>query len=169
MLEVSWSGSIDIVAFYAAVVATIVLIWDIVKWMRSGPILKLRVMPTANIVSGLGERKKKDYVAVWAINVGNKSTTIGNMGVIYYPNLYSKILKKNAKAMIVNCVNNVASNSGVPYVLDVGKEWMGMVVHTDELVDMSERGYLYLQIYHSFSKRPVCRRLVSIGSKREKS
>ena len=36
---------VDPIAIYAAIVATTLLIWDIVKWRRSGPRLRLRVMP----------------------------------------------------------------------------------------------------------------------------
>jgi len=43
-LEISFQivEEIDLIAVYAAVVATFVLAWDIVKWLRSGPCLRMK-------------------------------------------------------------------------------------------------------------------------------
>jgi hypothetical protein len=43
----AWLAEADFVAVYAAIVATIVLIWDVVKWYKEGPKLVVTVSALA--------------------------------------------------------------------------------------------------------------------------
>jgi hypothetical protein len=52
-MEVSFTlaDELDPIAIYAALVASVVLIWDIIKWAREGPKLKLHVIVPAKIIN----------------------------------------------------------------------------------------------------------------------
>ena len=72
-------GEIDPVAIYAALVATTILIWDVVKWLRSGSRLKVRASPNMIFFNDPDPRRHgKTYIYVTVINVGFSPTTITN-------------------------------------------------------------------------------------------
>jgi hypothetical protein len=77
----------DIAAWYAAAVATVVLGWDIVKWFRAEP--RLRVTARCNVCyadSAVVEKKQleggqevemlADYCHVEVVNIGGRPTTL---------------------------------------------------------------------------------------------
>lgn len=61
----------EIVAWWGAIVATIVLIWDIIKWRSAGLRIKFRVYPNL-IVIGKPELEGKTYINAKASNIGGK-------------------------------------------------------------------------------------------------
>ena len=73
-INITLSGT-DIVAWWGAIVATSVLIWDIYKWRTSGPRIKFIVQPNSLVV-GDPARKGKRFISVKATNVGDRPTTI---------------------------------------------------------------------------------------------
>lgn len=68
---------IDPVAIYAAIVATTVLVWDVIKWLRDGP--RLHGSAGANMSIYDGSRRDDDlYFTLDVSNTGSKPTTITN-------------------------------------------------------------------------------------------
>ena len=75
----------DPVAIYAAIVATAILIWDVAKWLRSGPRIKLRALPNMKMFNDPDPRRKgKTYVIVNVTNSGSSPTTITQLARIIH-------------------------------------------------------------------------------------
>ncbi len=64
-----------LIAGYAAVVATVVFLWDIYKWKRTGPRISFTASPNMKIY-GDPEREGETYINVRATNIGDKPATI---------------------------------------------------------------------------------------------
>ena len=81
------------VAWWGAVVATLVLLWDIYKWTKSGPSVVISARPDMKTFVGAPQNlSEKKYILAEAVNKGNKKTTITHL-VSYH---YSSIVKRNS-------------------------------------------------------------------------
>jgi len=78
----------EIAAWWGASVATIVFLWDIYKWRRSGARLRLMVSGDMEAYGHLAALLSPDQtlIVVEAINVGNKKTTLTHLFASYYKN-----------------------------------------------------------------------------------
>lgn len=143
------------VAIYAAIVATAILIWDIAKWLRSGPRIKLRTMPNMEWFNATGQiRKGETYVIVMVTNVGSSPTTITHLTLAYFKNHMDRLRQKfEMRAVIM--IAQAASHLPLPQVLKPGEDWSGMILQNDELVQMAVNGVLYAEVIDSVNKRPT--------------
>ena len=71
------------VAVYAAVISTFVLGWDVYKWLDAGPKVQMTATGGMRIV-GNGHIDPNSYVGVTANNLGDRATTITNLGFLFY-------------------------------------------------------------------------------------
>jgi len=93
----------NIAAWWGAVIATFVIIWDIYKWTHSGPIINVTASPNMQAVGNFSNRESdKDYISIIVTNTGNIKTTITHLVVFYYKYkpVLSKILKKKTKTFL---------------------------------------------------------------------
>lgn len=153
-------GQLDPIAVYAAIIATLVLIWDIVKWASTRARLRVRVkydMETFN----LGPRKLqgKKFVLVTVTNVGSKPTTVQMLGLGSYANWLAKLIVKRSRASVIIQPILDARMQSLPHRLDHGDEWTGIIAQNNELQDWANSEKLYAEIYHSLGKRPVRARI----------
>jgi hypothetical protein len=152
--------STDIVAWWGAIVATIVLVWDVYKWKTAGPRLRF-VVHTGMIVIGDPMREGKKYFSAKATNVGDRPTTITNLALQFYKTYFDMIRHKPSQSMIVN---NPSTEQPLPYVLNPGAIWQGLGLQNAEIEEMAKKGYLVCGLCHSHSEKEIDRRLV-IGDK----
>ena len=150
----------NIAAWWGAVIATFVIIWDIYKWKHSGAIINV----TASSNMQMGENfppceSDKDYISIIVTNTGNIKTTITHLVIFYYKYnpILSKILKKKARTFPEPDPFN---SPLLPIMLVPGERWLCDIKRNDELEKLSRRGFLYCGIYHSSSKNPVMQRVV---------
>lgn len=80
------------IAVYAAVVATGVLLWDIIKWWRSGPRVQFKVRSNWEVVAMNPKPEKGWKIYFEAVNNGDRPTTIKDFGVEIYKNRFSYIV-----------------------------------------------------------------------------
>lgn len=149
---------IGIVAWWGAILSTIVVLWDIYKWKTSGP--KLKVDISANMQyfeQGTGRVDDKTYVIVNIANVGQRLTTITNVGMQYYESRIKRIMKKPKTSFIVTTPNQYLPT---PYKLEAGTTWMATIVQTDDVVEMAKKGILDCLIYYSQSNKPFRKRII---------
>ena len=153
-------AEIDPIAIYAALVATAILIWDVVKWLRSGP--RIEVRANSNMIF-FGDpdphREGKTYIFVKVANVGYSPTTITNFGGKYFLNHWNKLRKKPDKMFIV-AVPQAAQHLPLPHVLKVGEEWSGIIEQTPEVEQMAKNGLLYAEVYQSVKSGPIRARVI---------
>lgn len=145
-------------AWLGAITGSLALLWDIIKWGRTGPRIRVSVAPNmsaygaAEILLG-----KEVCILIEANNIGDGRTTITHLVGFYYDSWMKQFFRcKPTKSMVVPN----PTPGRLPHVLDKGERWVGMMEQTEELARMSRSGYLFCGVYHSISRRPVLARLV---------
>jgi len=112
----------DVLAVWGAFVASMVLIWDIIKWKKSGPQVSFEVQANSIMVNVLGVDSDRNVTSFRVFNKGDRAITISNIGFIYYENYFQMLFRKPSKT----CVFNPLVISGtIPYFLEIGKCWDG--------------------------------------------
>lgn len=145
-------------AWWGAVIATIVLMWDIYKWFRSGPILHVTVGPNMQTLGNIPNHpKNQKYISVEVTNTGSRKTTITHLVSFYYKSFIFNLFKKPNKNFVVL---TPAFLSTLPHIIEPGGRWLGGIEQNIELEELSRNGYLFCGIYHSSSKKPVMQRVV---------
>lgn len=133
------------IAAYAAVVSTFVLGWDAYKWLASGPKIDMSASLNMMLIGGT-EPDPKTYVSITAYNVGDRPTTITNLGGMHFDSWWNAyITKRKAKKSFI--VNQPSQAQPIPYRFDVGNQWMGLMEQTDDILQMAKNGYLFLTLY----------------------
>ena len=145
------ADKIDPIAIYAALVATLVFAWNIYVWRHSGPRLNVTASMNMLIIGGYGEDEDKMFLIVRATNVGGKKTTITNVLIFSYKNLWEYSRNKPSFTAIFN---NTEPAFPLPYVLDVGHNFMNKADQA-ELTARIRDTYFYAGVQHSFSEKPV--------------
>ncbi|AXV76711.1 MULTISPECIES: hypothetical protein [Ralstonia solanacearum species complex] len=135
------------IAAYAAMVSTFVLGWDAYKWLSSGARLEVSAQAGMKMVGGFTE-DENTYVLVTAYNVGDRPTTITNLGGMYFESWWRAYIKRRRpkEAFIVTSPSQAQR---LPYRFDVGDQWMGMTIQSDDIVRKAREGYLFLIVYSS--------------------
>ena len=88
---------------------------------------------------------------VRATNVGSKKTTITNVLIVSYDNIWQRLRRRPAVTAVFN---NVGGNYPIPYVIDVGHDFSSRA-DQDGLVKRIRDTYFYAGIAHSSAKKPV--------------
>ncbi|MCZ7566366.1 MAG: hypothetical protein M5U08_23315 [Burkholderiales bacterium] len=148
----------EIAAWVGAATGSLALLWDIIKWSKTGPRIAVTAAPN---MTGYGAAElilgNKPCVLVEACNVGDGKTTITHLVGFYYDSWLKRLFRRKPTTSIAVLD---PSPGKVPHVLDKGERWVGMMEQNEELIRMSQDGYLFCGVYHSTSKRPVLARLV---------
>ena len=146
------------IAVYAAVVATAVAIWDVVKWKMQGP--RLEVVAQSGIrLYGAGQADDRDYIVLRVTNRGDRPTTLTNMGYLCYRNDFAARWSRNSSTFAA-IVPNPSDAQPLPFVLAPGVQWVGMGIQDGEISRMARSGCLMCALYHSHTNTPVVRRVV---------
>ncbi|MBI3810842.1 MAG: hypothetical protein HY283_01355 [Nitrospirae bacterium] len=138
-------GSTDIAAWWGAVVASLVLFWDVYKWKAEGPRLTMRLSPNMNIF-GDPLREGKKWVTVTVSNIGNRPTTIKSVGMEYHSNWLNRLRNRAEKAVVYTNPND---HFPLPRLLNPGDEWVGLIPQERldkwvDLEDMSRTGHVMI-------------------------
>lgn len=144
----------DILAVWGAFIATMVLIWDIVKWKTSGPRLIFDAKPNWHLYNDLKIPSDENLVMFSVTNIGDRQTTINNIGFYHYKNrLYKFIKKSDENAIVVN--PGGAFNMSFPYILEPGKEWTG-IANQESLKEIGNgKGIYQFLLFSVHRKKPL--------------
>lgn len=148
----------DPVAVYGAVVATIVLLWDGVKWYADHQ-AKIDVHLSTGMRSfHIPALEGKELMVLTAITMSNRATTITHMTLQLYPTCWAYKTRRPSKSGIVF---EPLPNQPLPYVLEPGKIWTDAGLQTEDIRVMA-RGFLYVELIDALAKNSIrCR--VKIG------
>jgi hypothetical protein len=136
------------IATYAAVISTFVFAWDLCKWAMSGLKIDLEVAPNKVVVGYAGFDESQTYISMTASNVGDRPTTITNCGGMIFDSWWrAYVTRRNAFKAFVVLQPSVAQR--VPYRLEVGAQWLGLLDQTDDLVRDAQNRYLFIILYTS--------------------
>lgn len=144
-------------AVYAAVVSTVVLVWDVVKWRISGPRLRVVVQTQLRLV-GNGQLDPVTYLGVRVTNYGDRPTTLLSLGALVYKNDWLAFIQRDRPDIGLI----FPEGPGVPLlplVLEPGQQWQGLV-NQETLVPMAQKKCVMVAIHHSHSAKPAIRRLM---------
>lgn len=147
----------DIVAWWGAIIATTVLLWDIYKWKTAGAKIRLLVQSGMQMI-GDPQRENLTLVTSRVTNIGDRPTTITTIGFKYYKNRWQKIRNKPSQAYVVP--NPAFNHQVLPYILEVGQEWLGGTNQTEDLEKMAKEGYLIMEVYDSVHTKPSSDRVI---------
>lgn len=147
----------DLVAWWGAIVATIVFLWDIYKWKTAGAKIRLLVQSGMQII-GDPQRGNLTLVTARVTNIGDRPTTITTIGFKFYTNWWQKIRNKPNQAYVVP--HPELNHQVLPYILEVGQEWQGGTNQTDDLEKMAKEGYLIMEVYDSVHMKPSSGRVI---------
>jgi len=145
----------EIVAWWGAIVATGVLIWDVIKWRLAGPKLRRTVktgMQPFNILVYEG----KTVIIAHVTNYGDRPTTITHLAFLFYRNWWRRLVRKANENYIIMTPNTIHP---VPYELKPGTTWDGIAVQEKKTDKMAREGHLICALYHSHKERPLRRRI----------
>ncbi len=147
----------EIAAWWGAVVATVVFLWDIYKWKHSGADVQVTASPDmetfGNVPQGM---QGNTFVAVDVVNLGARKTTLTHLITVYYSSLWQLLIRKRNKQFFTP---NPAVDKPLPCELEPGSRWMGAILQNAELEDMSRNGYLYCGVHHTASRKAVLKRV----------
>ena len=81
----------DVVAWWGAVIATGVLVWDVIKWRLSGPKLRLTVRSGPETIGAVAHTSSMSIIAE-VVNYGNGPTTLTSLSFLFYKNSFHRLL-----------------------------------------------------------------------------
>jgi hypothetical protein len=94
----------DFLAWWGAVISTGVLVWDVVKWRLAGPRLRLTVTSGMESIN-IPEYEGKMLMNAQVVNRGDRSTTITNLGFLYYKNVWNRLRNRPDRSFIIGTPN----------------------------------------------------------------
>ncbi len=144
----SVSGQLDFVALYAAMLSTLIAIWEFMKWLKKN---EVTVKCAPNMVF-MPSSDDKTYVNITVTNKGNTQTTITHCLMYYWNNRIDKILNRNMQSFIIN-------EHSIPKVIQPGEQWMGQAIQNEKIETMAKNGFLYMGIIHSMNKKEIMNRI----------
>lgn len=150
----------DIAAWWGAVVASLVFIWDIYKWKKSGPRIAVHLAPNM-LAIGEASREGKKLVLVSITNVGDRPTTLKNIGMEFYTKWQKRFLHKFERCLFYPNLNYAHT---LPRLLNPGEEWTGVIPQERldlkiDLKEMADIGYVYICVAPSHQKKIIRKRL----------
>ncbi|MDA7568634.1 hypothetical protein N8742_02890 [Emcibacteraceae bacterium] len=155
MFELSPS---DKAAWYGAALASVIFCWEIYKHLTNRAKVRVTNVPNTRLITKgvAGIEKSEPYISFRVANIGTITTTITNLGAVYYKNWFMKLLNRphNNEAFAVPHALNTGGRD-MPYVLEVGTEWSGGMEQTAEIVEMSKNGWLMGQVFCSHRVKPI--------------
>ncbi|NQZ83345.1 MAG: hypothetical protein HRT52_20265 [Colwellia sp.] len=123
-------GNTEIVAWWGAILASLVLGWDIIKWFQSGPKLKKRISLNIRYDDSKVIKKEKhengesvfyeEYCHIELVNVGTLPTTI--MGITAKHKKHKK-QKQGLQKSVMQQVFTEHFGKKFPHVISSGEVW----------------------------------------------
>jgi len=144
-------GTTDIVAWIGAISGMSAIIWDVYKWYRTGP--RLKVTAKCNMETLSPSNGNQTFIVIRVSNTGTAMTTLRTLRLETRKYCWSIRPMRQAIALPHN------SGQRLPFELGPGQEWTGAILQDKELANRARTLALYCVVDHSFSTRPAKARL----------
>lgn len=150
----------DIAAWYAASVASAVFAWDIIKWLRNAPRLRVNTMSNVTFIDGrtvsrmqlTGDAevtKLAEYCHIEVLNIGSQPTTLLNIEATHKP---------KGNGIQVGCVGSAfATLNGshpLPALIGPGEVWSARL-EMSHLECIAKHGRPLVRIRASHRNGPI--------------
>jgi hypothetical protein len=143
----------SVVAWWGAILSTIVFGWDIYKYRTAGPKLRFTVQPDMKTIN-VPTYEGKTVMMARVTNYGDRPTTITNLCYEYFEKKRKKIPDKAAVILTPSV------ERPLPFELKAGGVWNGVAVQDAEVKEWATTGILEMILYHSHSEKPIRQRIV---------
>ena len=141
-----------VAAWWGAVIATGVFLWDIYKWWRAGANLRIKVLSDAFAFGAGAGKPQGPYIVVTVTNVGDAPTTIQSLSGSIYRNKWQRFFRKPIQSLLFV---NPSIGQQCPYKLLPGEQWKHSVDQSRLVKDHGEGTFLLCQVSHTMKKKPV--------------
>jgi hypothetical protein len=151
-----------VTGIWGAITGSIALAWDAVKWRLSGVRLNVRVQPGMIFFPGdhplmqaiAPSNPEQRQVMIVVQNRGGKPTTLTGFGMTVYRSWLSELFRVQPQCFVFSPFR---TTQPIPYLLDVGKEWIGCFDQTAEIERYIDQR-CYVLVSSSTRTKPVwCR------------
>ncbi|MDH5633279.1 MAG: hypothetical protein OEZ10_09860 [Gammaproteobacteria bacterium] len=143
----------EIAAWWGAVIATIVLVWDVIKWKKSRANVRVSASPNMQSVNKPeGRLEDEKHIFVEVVNQSDRLTTITHLVTKHYSNIWKRLFNKPDMQGVVT---EPIGRQPIPYELEPGKRWTGMISQADVEEKTEKGGYLFCGIHHTSSNKAV--------------
>lgn len=143
----SWS---ILAAWWGALIATIVLLFDCYKWAISGPRIRCDSKYGWKIMV---EGDNNEYIFFSVTNTGDCPTTITKQFALYWPNRIKRYFCKSKKQFYIK--GGLYGMGEIPMIIKPGEVWNGLGQINDDIRSlMNKGGYLFLSLEFSHRRRP---------------
>jgi hypothetical protein len=149
-----WTSASNLAAWWGAAVATVVMIWDIIKWRREQAAIRVTASPNMQFIGRQGLSDEK-HIVVTVTNTGGQTTTVTHVVVFHYPGLLRQLIRRpDMQGAIPD-----PRPGRLPHVLPPGEIWTGVVDQADLLGKSRPGGRFYCGVVHSLERKPVVARV----------
>lgn len=149
-------SSTVIVAWWGAILSTVIFVWDIYKHVTAGPKLRIAVRPGVVTVN-MPEYDGKRLVSVTVTNYGDRPTTLTNLEVQCFKKRWRFRKKIPDHVAFVKVPNTYQQ---IPCELKPGAVWTGFALQGELLEAWAAEGDLFMVLYHSHSTKPIRQRVI---------
>ncbi len=146
----------DYAAWWGAIVASLALTWNIIRTLRAGARVKVKVTANIRVYPSQPPTYENDYISIKAVNLGTGPTTITHCAGFYTKSIWGIIKKSERQHFVVNI--SPLTGKDIPFVLEPGNEWSNLAAQ-DELLEKSSNGHLYIGIIHNQRRKPIYKRV----------
>jgi hypothetical protein len=152
----------ELVAWIGASTGVASLIWNIYsKVTANRP--RLIVRAYANMVQMPPPPKNSRFLRITVQNNGTTPTTITNVEFFKMLPLWKRVLfrfRPKMRAGEIHAVLNDYKGPQIPYKLEIGSEWVGLMEQDASFEDWLNTDTLHCAIHHSFSKKAVPTKII---------
>jgi hypothetical protein len=146
----------SIVAWWGAILSTIVFLWDIYKYRAAGPKLRFTVQTGMEGVN-MPMCEGQTLILATVTNFGDRPSTITNVGYLYFKGRRFLRKKHPDKAAVVP---SPSIAQPIPFELKPGAVWSGIVIQAPQIEEWATTGILDMLVYHSHTSKPLRQRVV---------
>ena len=138
-----------IVASYAAFVATSVFIWDIIKWRKDRPKLRIDV---GGVVEGRGEYAVL-ALKCHATNMGKSSVILEKERFVFLSSPIKEFIRIRGQDILRLSGQASYDNWEMEEKLESGERWEGSVRFHGIKPEDIQKGYIYCGVKHSIGQK----------------
>lgn len=151
----------NFVAWWGALLSTVVFGWDVYKYVHAGPRLRLSVQ-SGMVGMNMPLYEGKTLILASVNNRGDRPTTITNLCCEYLEK--RRFHRKNRSGASIVGFPSLAQQ--LPFELKPSGTWSGIAIQDAETERRATEGEMYMLLFHSHSEKPVRQRVI-IGTKRK--
>jgi hypothetical protein len=108
-------------------------------------------------------QKDLRFLIMTVQNIGSATTSLTIFEFFRTIPKWQRFLTKfhfKKRANETRAVLNLYSGPQLPHKLEVGSEWVGLMVQDEEFEDWLKTERLYCAMHHSFALRPVAKKII---------